>query len=107
MSLPVSTGTSALSPSGANIARYLPAMAAAYPDRVAVLSDAVVGERLSFAELNRESDRLAWGLRGCGIGRGTRVLLMVPAGPAADQPHLCADEGRLCADPDRSGDGLA
>lgn len=36
--------------------------------------------RLSFAELNRVSDRYAWGLSAVGIGRGTRVLSMVPAG---------------------------
>lgn len=71
----------------ANIARYLPLMAGERPDQTAV----VVGDgqardgtpiyrRLSFAELDRVSDRYAWGLSACGIRRGTRVLSMVPAG---------------------------
>jgi acyl-CoA synthetase (AMP-forming)/AMP-acid ligase II len=76
MSLPDSR---LLLPSGANIARYLPHMARLYPERVAVLSDAEQ-RQMSYAELDRESDRLAWGLRAYGITRETRVLLMVPAG---------------------------
>ncbi|HMQ32816.1 MAG TPA: fatty acid CoA ligase family protein [Chloroflexaceae bacterium] len=70
-----------------NIARFLPLMARERPGQVAV----VMGEgrdragrpiyrRLSFAELNTVSDRYAWGLSAAGVGRGTRVLSMVPAG---------------------------
>lgn len=33
---------------------------------------------VTFKELNEESDRYAQGLRAFGIGRGTRVLLLVP-----------------------------
>ncbi|WP_370650162.1 fatty acid CoA ligase family protein [Oscillochloris sp. ZM17-4] len=71
----------------ANIARYLPQMAAERPDQVAVVAGAGRGragaaryQRLSFAELDQVSDRYAWGLAGVGIGRGVRVLLLVPAG---------------------------
>jgi acyl-CoA synthetase (AMP-forming)/AMP-acid ligase II len=71
----------------ANIARYLPLMAAERPDQVAVVvgdgrnrAGKVIYKRLSFAELNQVSDRYAWGLAGVGIGRGVRVLLLVPAG---------------------------
>ncbi len=71
----------------ANIARYLPRMAAERPNQVAVVVGAgrnrarkVIYTRLSFAELNLASDRYAWGLAGVGIGRGVRVLLLVPAG---------------------------
>jgi acyl-CoA synthetase (AMP-forming)/AMP-acid ligase II len=72
---------------GANIARHLPLMARERPEQTAV----VVGDghdragrpiyrRLSFAELDRVSDRYAWGLGAAGIGKGARVLSMVPAG---------------------------
>lgn len=72
---------------GANIARYLPHMARERPDQTAVVTGAghdragqPIYRRLSFAELDRVSDRYAWGLRAVGIGPGTRVLSMVPAG---------------------------
>ncbi len=70
-----------------NIARFLPDMARRHPQRPAVVdatgaaaSDSGLPAQLSFAELNRASDRYAWGLTAYGIKRGTRVLLMVPAG---------------------------
>jgi olefin beta-lactone synthetase len=70
-----------------NIARYLPQMAHQRPDQVAVVMGGppdrrggVAYERLSFAELDRQSDRYAWGLNAFGIQRGTRVLLMVRPG---------------------------
>lgn len=70
-----------------NIARYLPRMARERADQLAVVTgvgrDAhgkTIYERLSFAELDRESDAYAWGLSGYGIGRGARVLLMVRPG---------------------------
>ena len=72
---------------GANIARHLPAMARERPDQVALVmgdgSDRAgrpIYRRLTFAELDLVSDRYAWGLSGVGIGQGTRVLSMVPAG---------------------------
>jgi olefin beta-lactone synthetase len=75
------------SPTNANVARALPEMARTRPDQVAVVAGEghdragnVIYRRLSFAELNQVSDRYAWGLTGIGIGRGTRVLLLVPAG---------------------------
>lgn len=74
-------------PDSANIARYLPQMAAERPDQTAVVAGAgrtragkAIYTRLSFAELNQVSDRYAWGLAGAGIGRGVPVLLLVPAG---------------------------
>jgi acyl-CoA synthetase (AMP-forming)/AMP-acid ligase II len=72
---------------GANIARHLPLMARERPEQMAVVAGAgrdragrPIYRRLSFAELDRVSDRYAWGLGGAGVGRGTRVLSMVPAG---------------------------
>jgi acyl-CoA synthetase (AMP-forming)/AMP-acid ligase II len=71
----------------ANIARFLPLMARERPEQLAVVmgdgqdrAGKTIYRRLSFAELDRVSDRYAWGLGGAGIGRGTRVLSMVPAG---------------------------
>ncbi|MEP7187969.1 MAG: AMP-binding protein, partial [Roseiflexaceae bacterium] len=70
-----------------NIARYLPHMARERPNQVAVVTGVgrnahgrVIYDQLTFAELNRESDRYAWGISGYGITRGARVLLMVRAG---------------------------
>ncbi|WP_129670858.1 fatty acid CoA ligase family protein [Candidatus Chloroploca sp. Khr17] len=77
----------ASAPPGANIARYLPLMARERPEQTAIVmgdgqnrAGQTVYRRLSFAELNLVSDRYAWGLSALGIGRGTRVLSMVPAG---------------------------
>lgn len=71
----------------ANIARHLPQMARERPEQTAIVkgeghdrAGRPIYRRLSFAELNRVSDRYAWGLSASGIGRGTRVLSMVPAG---------------------------
>jgi olefin beta-lactone synthetase len=70
-----------------NIARYLPQMARERPEQLAVVmggkrdkAGKVAYERLSFAELDRDSDRYAWGLSAFGIGAGSRVLLMVRPG---------------------------
>jgi acyl-CoA synthetase (AMP-forming)/AMP-acid ligase II len=72
---------------GSNIARHLPLMARERPGQTAVVvgdgrdrSGRPIYRRLSFAELDRVSDRYAWGLSAAGIGRGARVLSMVPAG---------------------------
>ncbi|NTW02843.1 MAG: AMP-binding protein, partial [Oscillochloris sp.] len=84
---PVSALSVASSADNANIARYLPRMAVERPDQVAVVAGdgrdragKVIYRRLNFVELNQTSDRYAWGLAGVGIGRGVRVLLLVPAG---------------------------
>jgi acyl-CoA synthetase (AMP-forming)/AMP-acid ligase II len=70
-----------------NIARYLPDMARERPQQPAVVMGGkpnrqglVAYEQLSFAELDQQSDRYAWGLNAFGIRRGTRVLLMVRPG---------------------------
>jgi acyl-CoA synthetase (AMP-forming)/AMP-acid ligase II len=70
-----------------NIARFLPQMARERPNQVAVVTGVgrnaqgrVIYNQLTFAELDRESDRYAWGISGYGISRGARVLLMVRAG---------------------------
>ena len=69
-------------PMNPNIACYLPEQARARPHQIAVVKGSLrTGiEQLTFAELERKSDALAWGLAGYGIERGTRTLLMVPAG---------------------------
>jgi acyl-CoA synthetase (AMP-forming)/AMP-acid ligase II len=72
----------------ANIARHLTTMARERAAQLAVLRGTgrrdqrgkMTYEGLSFAELHHESDAYAWGLSAYGIGRGSRVLLMVPAG---------------------------
>lgn len=73
--------------SSSNIASHLPLMAASHPDTLAV---AVQGKRnrdgsfpyaeLSALELDRESNRVARGLREAGIKRGIRTVLMVTPG---------------------------
>ncbi len=65
-----------------NIASYLPAMAAAQPDTlaVAIQSEAMDFPRYSYRELDEMSDILARGLQENGIEKGTRTVLMVTPG---------------------------
>ena len=70
-----------------NIAVHLAEMARLQPSRPAVIcargrdaQGAVTYEQLSFAGLERMSNRLARALEGAGIGRGVRAALMVPPG---------------------------
>lgn len=70
-----------------NIASYLTAVAERAPARAAVFyplgrerSGRVSYRALTFQQLDEESDRLAYGLKKIGIGRGSRALLMVPPG---------------------------
>jgi 2,3-dihydroxybenzoate-AMP ligase len=56
------------------IPQELSAMAAQHPDRVAVAS---LGEQLTYAELDRLTDRVALGLRDLGLQTGDRVLLQI------------------------------
>lgn len=74
-------------PHQGNIASRLARVAREAPARAAVripegrASSGQVGYRaLTFRQLDEESDRYAQGLARLGIGRGTRVLLMVPPG---------------------------
>ncbi|HTP64712.1 MAG TPA: fatty acid CoA ligase family protein [Geobacteraceae bacterium] len=63
-----------------NIAAHLPEMARRQPDTPAIIFPC--GNRtLTFRELNGLSDRIAHGLVSCGIGRGTRTVLMVTPSP--------------------------
>jgi acyl-CoA synthetase (AMP-forming)/AMP-acid ligase II len=68
-----------------NIAAHLAEMAKLQPARAAVIcargrdaQGAVAYEQLSFAELERDSSRIARGLEGIGVRRGVRTALMVP-----------------------------
>ncbi|MGD2110895.1 MAG: fatty acid CoA ligase family protein [Phycisphaerae bacterium] len=70
-----------------NIASYLPRMADTSPDRTAVVvtrsrrrDGRALYASMTFAELEAVSNRYANGLRGMGIERGTRVLVMVKPG---------------------------
>lgn len=63
-----------------NIAAHLPAMASRQPDTPAIIFPKE-DRRLSFAELNALSDRIAHGLLSLGIGRGVRTVLMVTPSP--------------------------
>jgi acyl-CoA synthetase (AMP-forming)/AMP-acid ligase II len=70
-----------------NIAKYLPETAEKYADKKAVIfssakkSTKKKSSSLTFAELNRECDRYAYGLNGAGIKMGMKVLLMVRPSP--------------------------
>src|SRR3990172_12284525 len=68
-----------------NVACYLTAAAERAPSKTAVLypvgregSGRIAYNAMTFQQLDEESDRYAHGLRNIGIGRGCRVLLMVP-----------------------------
>jgi len=67
-----------------NIAQYLPAMAASAPERAAVICthtpDFRGRTKLTFAEMDRESNQLAKGLHAIGVKPGMRTLLMVRPG---------------------------
>lgn len=70
-----------------NIAKYLPESAEKYPDKKAVIFSSVKKSAcrnssfLTYAELNHECDRYAYGLDGAGIKMGMKVLLMVRPSP--------------------------
>ena len=63
-----------------NIAGHLPEMARRQPDTPAIIFPRK-HRRLTFRELDSLSDRIAYGLVACGIGRGVRTVLMVSPGP--------------------------
>ena len=63
-----------------NIAAHLPEMARRQPDTAAIIFPKK-GRRMSFAELDSLSDRIARGLIGAGICRGVRTVLMVTPSP--------------------------
>ena len=74
-------------PADFNIASYLPRVAHQAPDRPAVVIARRNGGEgqanrgsMTFAELETLSNRCANGLAAAGIGRGTRVLVMVKPG---------------------------
>jgi len=65
----------------ANVSSFLKQMAGIHPDKPAAVCYAGCDQknpaRLTFRQLDRESDRLAYGLEKSGIKRGTRTILMV------------------------------
>ncbi|MGD0585099.1 MAG: fatty acid CoA ligase family protein [Oryzomonas sp.] len=63
-----------------NISRPLTEMARLQPDTPAIIFPQEK-RSLTFQELDRDSDRIADGLGRIGIGRGTRVALLVPPSP--------------------------
>ncbi|WP_279384381.1 AMP-binding protein [Geotalea toluenoxydans] len=63
-----------------NIAAHLPEMASRQPDTPAIIFPNK-NCCLTFSELDRLSDRIAYGLETYGIGRGVRTVLMVTPGP--------------------------
>lgn len=70
-----------------NVASFLTEAADETPSKTALFYPDRPGSRarapyraMSFRELDEESDRIAHGLKRIGIGRGCRVLLMVPPG---------------------------
>jgi acyl-CoA synthetase (AMP-forming)/AMP-acid ligase II len=65
----------------ANIADFLPEMAAKQPDATALVCPwGRRGGSLTYRELNEKSARIARGLERVGIGHGVRTVLMVPPG---------------------------
>ncbi len=62
-----------------NIAAHLPAMAERQPDVSAIVCPD--GTRLTYRQLNDETDRIAHGLERVGIKRGVRTVLMVKPSP--------------------------
>jgi olefin beta-lactone synthetase len=69
--------------SPANVARFLPQLAAGRPDFDAIRivgKDGVASVTLSSVELNRETDAWAWRLQRAGVRRGERVLVLVRPG---------------------------
>ena len=65
----------------ANIADFLPEMAARQPDATAIICPwGRRGGSLTYDQLNQRSARIARGLEAVGIGHGVRTVLMVPPG---------------------------
>jgi len=69
-----------------NIAKYLPESAEKYPDKKAVVFSSTKKSKgkkstLTYAQLNLECDRYAYGLNDAGIKMGMKVLLMVRPSP--------------------------
>ena len=65
----------------ANIADFLPGMAARQPDAAAIICPwGRRGGRLTYRELEERSSGIAHGLEETGITRGVRAVLMVPPG---------------------------
>jgi olefin beta-lactone synthetase len=60
-----------------NVSSHVAVLASADPDRTALV-EARTERSLAFRELHARSDAIAAGLNGIGIGKGTRVALMVP-----------------------------
>jgi acyl-CoA synthetase (AMP-forming)/AMP-acid ligase II len=74
-------------PAHVNVASHLRSAAESRPFKKAVVCPSgrdrhgrVTYAHLTFRQLDRESDRLAHGLQGAGIGRGVRTILMVRPG---------------------------
>lgn len=67
----------------ANIAASLMRMARLQPEAAAVIMDQSGGRgrKITYRELDEDSDRVARGLKAIGLGRGTRTVLMLPPSP--------------------------
>lgn len=70
-----------------HLADLFEGVAAAVPDRLAVIADSA---RLTYAELNERCDRLAAGLAAHGVGRGDSVGLYLYNGPAYLEGFIAA-----------------
>ena len=57
---------------------FIRSKAAADPERIVLVKD---DARLSYGEAERRSGRIARGLLASGIGKGTRVAILLPNGP--------------------------
>jgi acyl-CoA synthetase (AMP-forming)/AMP-acid ligase II len=76
----IPAGSTLSHPDIVNISRPLTEMARLQPDTPAIIFPREQ-RRLTFRELDEESDRIAGGLGRIGIGRGMRVALLVPPSP--------------------------
>jgi acetyl-CoA synthetase len=60
------------------------------PDRVALIDASDGDRRWSYAQLKDASDRLATVMAGAGVGKGDRVAVLLPQGPAVLITHFAA-----------------
>ena len=77
---------------GMTIGDILDKNADLYPDKEALVGE---GQRFTYAELRRETDRVACGLIGNGLSRGDRVMLQLPNWPEFVVAHYALQKAGL------------
>jgi acyl-CoA synthetase (AMP-forming)/AMP-acid ligase II len=72
----------------------LACVAASHPEQIAILGDDV---RVSYAQLNDHLRNFCWDLRGFGIGRHSRIAIVMPNGPLAASTFLAVASAAIAA----------